>query len=200
MATTPNRQTPSADAPTDGTTPEVPIPSPTITRYQQLADQFMKDLDEIAASIPPLEASRISTVSFVRGHLNVSVNFLSTAIAAVEQTPTLNGVSGLDALSARDALQFIEAFRPVVDRVFAFASSLKFTVASRKASLTVDALQLYDIAKGVARDPRNAALASLVANMKRDLGRRGITKAAAARKAAAEQKALAPAKPTGAGS
>ncbi|HJQ37195.1 MAG TPA: hypothetical protein VKB93_08655 [Thermoanaerobaculia bacterium] len=172
--------------------------TPTITHYQQLADEFMKELDEIAATIPKLEASHVSTANFVRSHLNVSIDFLATAIAAVEQTPALQGVDKLDVLAARDTLQFIEAFRPVLDKVSAFASNLKFTIASRKASLAADALQIYDIAKGVARDPGSAAVASLVANMKRDLGRRGRTKAStAARKAAAAAQAAAPATTTG---
>lgn len=176
MATKSNRQTASAEAPPDGTTPEVPL-TPTITHYQQLADEFMKELDEIASIIPKLEASHISTATFVRTHLNISTEFLATAIAAVEQTPALQGVNKLDVAAARDTLQFIDAFRPVLDKVTSFANNLRFTIASRKASLTADALQIYDIAKGVARDPGSAAVASLVANMKRDLGRRGRRKA-----------------------
>ena len=82
----------------------------------------------------------------------------------------------LDVTAARDTLQFIDAFRPIQDKVTAFANSLKFTMASRKASLAADALQIYSIAKGIARDPGAAAVASLVANLKRDLGRRGRPK------------------------
>jgi hypothetical protein len=102
----------------------------------------------------------------------------ATAIASVEQSPELQGVNKLDVSAARDTLQFIEAFRPVQDKVSAFANSLKFTIASRKATLAADALQIYFIAKGVARDPGAAAVASHVSNLKRDLGRRGPGKAA----------------------
>jgi hypothetical protein len=41
----------------------------------------------------------------------------------------------------------------VLDKVSAFTNALKFTIASRKASLAADSLQIYDIAKGLARDP-----------------------------------------------
>jgi hypothetical protein len=150
--------------------------TPTVTHYQQLADEFSKALDDIAAIIPKLEAQHPATANFVRSHLNVPTEFLATAIAAVEQTPALQGVNKLDVTAARDTLQFIEAFRPVQDKVTAFANSLKFTMASRKASLAADALQIYSIAKGVARDPGAAAVASLVSNLKRDLGRRGRAK------------------------
>jgi hypothetical protein len=168
-------------------------PSPTVTHYQQLADDFSKALDQIAAIIPKLEITHPATASFVRSHLNVPTEFLATAIAAVEQTPELQGVNKLDVSGARDTLQFIEAFRPVQDKVTAFANSLKFTMASRKASLAADALQIYSIAKGIARDPGAAAVASLVANLKRDLGRRGRTKGSVA--AAKKPKLLTAARP-----
>ncbi len=183
MSTNPIRPSAVAAAapPPDGTTPDpTTTPTPTITHYQQLADDFSKALDQIASIIPKLEITHPATANFVRSHLNVPTEFLATAIAAVEQTPELQGVNKLDVTAARDTLQFIEAFRPVQDKVTAFANSLKFTMASRKANLAADALQIYSIAKGVARDPGAAAVASLVSNLKRDLGRRGRAKGSAA--------------------
>src|ERR1051326_1442184 len=167
-------------APPDGTPDPTTTPTPTITHYQQLAENFSKALDEIAAIIPKLEITHPATANFVRSHLNVPTEFLATAIAAVEQTPELQGTGKLDVTPARDTLQFIEAFRPVQDKVSAFANSLKFTMASRKANLAADALQIYSIAKGIARDPGAAAVASLVHNLKRDLGRRGRAKGSGA--------------------
>jgi hypothetical protein len=175
--------TTQADGTAGGTQPD-PNTGPTVTFYQQLADQFMKELDGIAAIIPQLEASHISTVNFVRSHVTIPNAFLATAIHTVEQTPLLQGLKKLDVAAGRDTLQFLEAFRPVLDKVTAFASALQFTISSRKASLAADALQIYDIAKGVSRDPGSAELASRVANLKRDLGRRGRPRiSAAARKA-----------------
>ncbi len=63
-----------------------------------------------------------------------------------------------------------------------FANSLKFTMASRKATLAADALQVYSIAKGIARDPGAAAVASLVSNLN------AISAAAAVRKAPSQQR------------
>jgi hypothetical protein len=182
MSTNPIRPSAAAAAapPPDGTPDPTTTPTPTITHYQQLADDFSKALDQIASIIPKLEITHPATANSVRSHLNVPTEFLATAIAAVEQTPELQGVNKLDVTAARDTLQFIEAFRPVQDKVTAFANSLKFTMASRKANLAADALQIYSIAKGVARDPGAAAVASLVSNLKRDLGRRGRAKGSAA--------------------
>ena len=70
MATKPGTPAAGAATPPDGTIPEVtpptPTATPTITFYKQLADEFMKELDEIAPIIPQLEAAHISTVNFVR--------------------------------------------------------------------------------------------------------------------------------------
>jgi len=167
----------AAATPPDGTTlPAVDTPTPTITHYQQIAAEFMAALDQIALIIPKLEAVHVSTANLVRSRLNVPNEFLATVTAAVEQTPELQAVKKLDVNEARDTLQFLEAFRPVRDKVDAFAKNLKHTMDSRKATLATQSLQVYDIAKGVARDPNSATVASLVANMKRDLGRRGRPK------------------------
>jgi hypothetical protein len=185
----------------DGSTP---APStPTVTHYQQLAAEFTAQLVETAALVPKLEPSHVSTVNFVRAHMNIPTEFLATTVAAVEQTPELAAVKKLDVVEGRDTLQFIEAFRPVIDRVAALLRDLQYTVNSRKALLAADALQTYNIAKGLARDPNSGAVEALVANMKRDLGRSGRTKAAtaAARKAAAaatKEEGSAPASPANA--
>jgi hypothetical protein len=177
MATT--RASTNAAVPETGdgtTTPPVGIPTPTVTHYQQVAAEFMSALDEISQIIPKLEAIHVSTANLVRSRLNVPNEFLATVTAAVEQVPELQAIQKLDVNSAHDTLQFLEAFRPVRDKVDAFAKNLKYTMDSRKASLATDSLLTYDVAKGLARDPKSATIASLVANMKRDLGRRGRPK------------------------
>jgi hypothetical protein len=169
----------AAATPPDGTVvtpPAVDTPTPTITHYQQVAAEFMSALDQIAQIIPKLEAIHVSTANLVRSRLNVPNEFLATVTAAVEQVAELQAINKLDVNAARDTLQFLEAFRPVRDKVDAFAKNLKYTMDSRKAKLATDSLLTYDVAKGLARDPNSATIASLVANMKRDLGRRGRPK------------------------
>lgn len=168
----------AAAEPPDGTAtpPAVEPPTPTITHYQQVAAEFMSALDEISQIIPKLEAIHVSTANLVRSRLNVPNEFLATVTAAVEQVSELQAINKLDVNAARDTLQFLEAFRPVRDKVDAFAKNLKYTMDSRKAKLATDSLLTYDVAKGLARDPNSATIASLVQNMKRDLGRRGRPK------------------------
>jgi len=158
----------------EGADPNPDVPqSPPITRYQQLADDFMKALDALAAGIPQLEVSHETTAKFVRGHQNVPEAFVATVVSAVEQSAELQGVGTLNATTARDSLQFIEAFRPVADKLAVFARTLRFTVDSRRATLNEQALQMYAIAKSVARNRGGAIVGQHARNMKRDLGKRG---------------------------
>jgi hypothetical protein len=175
-----SNNTPSQAAVAAGAADPSTTPSPTVTHYQQLAADFSKALDEISALIPQLELTHASTAKFVRAHLNVPMEFLATAVAVVEQVPALVHAGKLDVEAARDTLQFIDAFRPIADKVNAFAKSLNDTMNSRRATLAADSLQIYAIAKGLARDPNSAKVGALVANLKRDLGRRGRPKATTA--------------------
>ena len=167
-----NLSTPGATetTPTAGETTPLP-PSPTKTRYQQIADQFLRAFDSASALIPNLEAPHATTVNFVRGHANAPLKFLANLTSAVEQFPELSALGKLDTVAAHDHLQYIEAFRPLANTVRAFLKSLLFTLNAHQASLTADSLQVYDIAKGLARDPGSAQLATFLEMLKQDLSR-----------------------------
>src|SRR5438270_8328214 len=165
--------------PGDGTTAPPAIPSPTMTRYQQVADNFAKALDEVIQLIPDLQIVHVSKTNFVRSHANLPIPFLATAVVAVDDRPELKVLDKLDVNVGRNKLQFLDAFRPMSDKVRTFSANLDFTVASVRADLGASALQVYWIAKGIARSPEGAAVAAHVANMKRDLGRRGPKPSAA---------------------
>jgi hypothetical protein len=169
----------------------------------------MSGLDTLVTAIPKLEVEHVTTANLVKSHQSIPKPFLASTVAAVEQSTELQVLKKLDVPSSRDTLQFIEAFRTVADKLNAVAHSLEFTIRSRKAALAVTALQIYDIAKGISRDPSSAGLAVHVANMKRDLNRqrprpqiaadvRKVANAAAAKAFAAvvaDAKATATAKP-----
>ena len=146
-------------------------PTPTLTHYDQLAAQLVAAIAGLEASIPRFESSHPTTFDFVRGKRNVPADFIATVLAAVEENPELQRLGKFDVVEARDTLQFIDAFRPLVDRVAAFLRNVQFTMDSRKAKVAVSGLQIYDIAKGIARDPSSAVVATHVRNMKRDLRR-----------------------------
>jgi hypothetical protein len=150
----------------------VPVQTPTITHYQQLAANLAKAIDDVLALIPSFVEAHPDTTIFVSRHQNVPLTFIATAVAAVEANPELHGGT-FDATEARDALQFIDAFRPMADRLHAAAKNLTFSINSRKANAGTGALEVYAIAKRVALNPLSTTVASHVSNLKRDLGRHG---------------------------
>ncbi|HEX9986190.1 MAG TPA: hypothetical protein VGF69_23220 [Thermoanaerobaculia bacterium] len=146
-------------------------PTLTITQYKQMADAILGELSNIAGLMPQLE-KQVATRKFVRSHLNARIEFLETAVAAVEMMPQLQVLNKLDVPSAQDALQFITAFRPVLDQVLALAQALKFTLDSKRAALTTDAQNIYRISVAMAQDGGSGALSAHVAAMKRERRRR----------------------------
>jgi hypothetical protein len=165
------RSTAVAAPATDGTTPDTTPPSPTVTYYQQLTGEFLRKLDELAATVPTLAMSHPATVDRVRGHTNVPLQFLSTVVSQVEQLPELQALGRMDLKAARDDLQYMDGWGPAVDKLSTFADAMKFSVATRKARLTTICIQIWAIAKGLARDPGSPQTANAVALMKRDFRR-----------------------------
>src|ERR1044071_6699431 len=113
--------------------PDVETTSPTITAAQRLADDIAEAIDAIAARIPGLEAPHPSTATRVRGARTVSREFIASMIAAVEATPDLQSTGTFDPQEARATLQFIDAFRPIADRLASLQASINYTMASRRA-------------------------------------------------------------------
>ena len=100
-------------------------------------------------------------------------DFIATVVAAVDADPELQNVKKFNVDDARDTLQYMEAFRPLVDKLTAMRNNVKFSCDTRKAKTVVESLQLYAIAKGIGRDASSASVAAHVDNMKRDLKRPG---------------------------
>lgn len=157
--------------PPGGPTPESPA-TLTLTYNHQLATHFSEILDEIALIIPR-DVQLDHKSSFVKTHLNIPYKFLGTTVASVEEVPELEATRKLDVAKARDTLQMIEAFRPICDKVAAFANNLANALDARHAALAVQALEAYHVAQSLARDESNPTLTQWVINMARDLGRRG---------------------------
>ncbi len=162
----------AGDVPQVPADPVQPAQTPTITHYQQIAENLAKAIDDMLALIPTFVEAHPDTTVFVNRHQNVPLQFIATAVAAVEANPELQGGT-FDATEARDALQFIDAFRPMADRMYAAAKNLTFSINSRKANAGNGALEVYAIAKRVALNPLSTTVASHVGNLRRDLGKAG---------------------------
>lgn len=160
----------------------------TITQYQTLAAEFSAQLDRVLSMLPKSDHARPITQKFLRSRLNVPFPFLGTAIAGAEEAPRLKDVVNLDVNVGRDTLQFIEAFRPIIDKMALCHKQLSLAVKTRQALLTDDALQIYHVVKGLARDENNTPMVALCDNLKRDLGRAEALRKNNAKKAAIKEK------------
>jgi len=136
-----------------------------------LANEIAEAIEAIAARIPQLEAPHPSTAPGVRGARTVSREFIVSMITAVEATPELQSVGTFDTQKARATLQFIDAFRPIADRLAALLASVNYTMASRRAKVAAPAMTTYAVAKGLARDSSSAPLAAHLDTLRRNLGR-----------------------------
>jgi hypothetical protein len=159
-------------APADPAQPQ----TPTVTHYEQVAAKLSSAIDEALALMPIFTPSHPLTKGSVLSQVSVSDAFILTTIAAVEANPELKSVNKFDVTAARDLLQLSDAFRPMVDKLNGAAKNVKFTIDLKRAEIVADALQTYDIAKGVARDAEATTAAEHVGNLKRDLGRSGKRK------------------------
>ena len=159
------------------TQPPVDPETPTQTYYQQLAGELMAVFDQLLAVIPKIEEAEAVTAKSVRVNLNVSDGFCATAINAVEQLPEMEAAKRQHADQWRNRLQFLEAFRPLGDKITGFDRLLRHTLRATKSSLATDLLQMYKIIQGHAGNGRDQNAQAHVVAMKRDLGRRTSTKA-----------------------
>jgi hypothetical protein len=146
-------------------------PSPTVTHYQEVAERVDAIISEVLALLPKLEVPHPTTVQFVRTHKGIPPAFMETAIAGVAAKEDLRNTRKLDVTTGRDTLQLNQAIRPMADKLYHFAKSVQYTLDTRMAVLGAESLQIYYLAKGMARDPKGADMLELVADLKRDLGR-----------------------------
>lgn len=159
-------------APDDPASPQ----TPTVTHYEQVAAKLSSAIDEALALMPNFTQSHPLTKGFVRSQQSVSDAFIISTIAAVEANPELQSVNKFDVTAARDLLQLSDAFLPLVDKLNGAAKNVKFTIDLKRATVVTEALQNYEIAKGVARNAEATTAAEHVSNLKRDLGRSGKRK------------------------
>jgi len=141
---------------------------PTLTRFQQLAAQLKTAIGAVMAEIPLFELGHDAKPRFVSAHQAVPPEFIGTVAASVD--PQQVGTNVFDPADAQNVLQFVEAFRPLVDDAIALATGLDFTVKAQYARVAAGALDAYAIAKRLARGG-DASTKLRVQNMRRDLGR-----------------------------
>ena len=154
-------------------TPPTPEP-PTLTRYQQLANELFGDLQTLRGKLPELEAPHPETKKFVDAMRIIPRSFVDTMVGQVQQIPEYQSASRLDVLNSLSSLQLVDGLGPFIDAVRTFLTVLENTVDVNYARVANSALQMYQIAKGLARDLNAPHIATSVKILSEALGRKGI--------------------------
>ena len=150
-----------------------PLPPVAPTASELLAEELLGILNDFAARIPGLVSPHASTALTVRRGRTVPKAFMRSAIFTVQESGSLQAIGTLSIDDAREALQFVEAFRVVAERLRILTTDLNFTI-DWKTSLVADAtLRVYAISKAMARDPNSGNLGGHNAFLKKHLGRKG---------------------------
>jgi hypothetical protein len=172
------------------TQPFVEPESSTLTLYQQVAGQLMVALDAVAAIIPKLEEAEASHADQVLRNLNVPDAFCFTALTAAEQLPEIDAAQKLQSDKDRIRMQYVEAFRPVDDKLDLVSRRVKHALRANKSIVAGNALELYALVRIKAKKSGNPALAAHEAALKRDLAKKSLTKAERDERKAAKITAL----------
>ncbi|MEA2238628.1 MAG: hypothetical protein QOC81_3352 [Thermoanaerobaculia bacterium] len=148
-------------------------PPAALTAYDEIAAKVSAGLADVISLVPAFEPRHAETERFVQRYQTFSNEVIRSTIAAIEANPELNVANKFNVQEGRATLQYLDAFRPVIDLVEELLTNLRFTSAARKSKSIADALQTYAIAKGIGRDPASAGVAKHAENIKRDLRRPG---------------------------
>jgi hypothetical protein len=152
-----NKEILSADAPA--------IPSTiTITHYQEVGANVLKLIETVRSAIPVVEVPLDVKQPLGSGKSGL----IATAVSVFESSPELQGL-GFNVDEARDTMQYVDAFQPVLDQLRALARHLEVQIRFRKGRSIDAALQLYSVAKGVSRRALGVDLPAHVGNLKRQM-------------------------------
>jgi hypothetical protein len=172
--------------------PTAPAETPpaVLTEFDVAAAKVSEGLNALIPLMPEWEPKHPETEAFVKRFSSFSVSVISGVIAAVESNPELAKVGKFNVDKARRGLQCLTALRKTVDDAEEFSTNARFTYSSVKAREMFDALQMYQIIKGIGRDPSSAGVAAHAKLIKRGL--RAKPRAKPAKKAPAPAPAEAP--------
>lgn len=163
---------------TDGTTPppqpdthqtggeaSSTAPNLTKTKYDVMADAVLQDIAALRAALPQANVPE-SVIAFRRSRVNVTRDFLASAVDAVAASPQLRAATQLDPDRGQETLQLIDAFGRVVTAFEQFTSDVKTLLFARKAELTDHSREAYGVAKGLVRSVKGSDLLVHVRKMK----------------------------------
>ena len=152
-----------------------PADTVTVTANELLVKELEVLLADFMAKIPRIQLPHPKTAKLVKTHRSVPRAFINTMIAVVADSDQVANLGTFDASAGLEAMQFLDAFRPLRAQVATLLSAITYTMEVRKAEVAAQALQTYDIIKALNRDKKNR-LNAHVEHLRRDMHRSGRKK------------------------
>ena len=151
---------------------EIVVPNPHAESAKVLAEKVRALIAEIPRLTPPgpKDAQRLASAA------SVSEEFLESARAVMQKSALLESASGTTATTMRDASAFALAYEVVLPEAEGLKRVLAHTVRTAKAAAGASALDVYAIARRLAKRKNGAELVPHVKDMQRKL-KRGHRKA-----------------------
>jgi len=141
------------------------------TPLDENAAQFMDAITAATKLIPGFEPAHPEKARFVRRYRGFKREAIPAAIAAVEETPQLEGADTFNIERARFAVQYRISYGPAINMVATVLRNMLFSQDYATALALKDSLQIYAIASAFGRDPSSANAAAHANNIKRVLRR-----------------------------
>jgi hypothetical protein len=142
-------------------------PSPHAEAAKALIDKIRDLRDEI----PRFTTEGLGDQRAMNGG-SVPEKFVESTSAAIQQSARLEQAAGADATTVRDAWAYALAYEPVVQELLAMAKFLAHSIRLQRKEAGFCALDVYSIAKRLARREDGSELRPFVEDMRIKLGKK----------------------------
>lgn len=151
------------------------LPTKALTAPSPHTDAAKALIDKIRAlreEIPRFTTAGMNDARLTNG-VQVPEKFMESASVAVQNSARLEQAGGADANTLRDAYAYAIAFDPVVEELLALARFVAHSIRVQRGAAGVCALDVYSLAKRIARREGGAELRPFVDDMRRKLKKPG---------------------------
>ncbi len=138
---------------------------------------LIKRIRAIAAEVPGFQQLPPAKMRSLTANAHLHDSFLHAVSNAMDSSPNLQtAVGSLSPDQLREAVDFSNRYSAVAEELLAIARGIRATIALKRSGVARAALQAYAIAGRMANLPEHEVLISHVGEMKRAMGRSGVSR------------------------
>jgi hypothetical protein len=156
------------------TTDNGQTPTPELAALDGVVQQAVAQLRGVYQLLPDFVPAPVDGVKAMRAARSVSDDFLEASAVAAENDATMQATTGIDPARTRLVITRNLRFEPLAAAAEALARDIRYNMFRERWSVVQQALQVYNLAKGLTRNERAGALVAHVRTMQSALGRSGI--------------------------